>query len=114
MQRLGEITAVLNARNLRTGLIGRAVWVMTAAMFVASSRAALALGVWLFQRGEASLGAVCLVQYAAMTREPFHLVGSQLQEVARRFQPAASRTCWLCNRRWRTERWPTGPAARRR
>ncbi len=84
MRRLGEITAVLNARNLRAGLIGRAVWVMTAAMFVASSLAALALGVWLFQRGQATLGAVYLfVQYAAMMREPFYLVGSQLQEVQR-------------------------------
>jgi ATP-binding cassette, subfamily B, bacterial len=84
MRRLDEITGVLAARSLRAGLIGRAVWVMTAAMFVASSLAALALGVWLFQRGQASLGAVYLfVQYAAMMREPFYLVGSQLQEVQR-------------------------------
>jgi ATP-binding cassette, subfamily B, bacterial len=84
MRRLTEITGVLAARSLRAGLIGRAVWVMTAAMFVASSLAALALGVWLFQRGQATLGAVYLfVQYAAMMREPFYLVGSQLQEVQR-------------------------------
>ncbi len=84
MRRLTAITGVLAARNLRAGLVGRAVWVMTAAMFVSSSLAALALGVWLFQRGEASLGAVYLfVQYAAMMREPFYLVGSQLQEMQR-------------------------------
>ena len=75
---------MLAARNLRAGLIGRAVCVMTAAMFVAGSLAALALGVWLFQRGQASLGAVYLfVQYTAMMREPFYLIGAQLQEVQR-------------------------------
>jgi ABC-type multidrug transport system fused ATPase/permease subunit len=84
MRRLAEITGVLAARNLRAGLVGRAVWVMTAAMFVLSSLAALALGVWLFQRGQATLGAVYLfVQYAAMMREPFYLVGSQLQAAQR-------------------------------
>jgi ATP-binding cassette, subfamily B, bacterial len=84
MRRLGEITGVLNARNYHTARVGRAVWVMSAAMFAASSLAALALGVWLFQRGQASLGAVYLyVQYAAMMREPFYLVGAHLQEVQR-------------------------------
>ena len=84
MRRLADVTGVLNARTYRANRVGRAVWVMSAAMFVASSLAALALGVWLFQRREASLGAVYLfVQYATMLREPFYLVGAHLQEVQR-------------------------------
>lgn len=84
MRGLAEVTDVLYARTYRAGRVGRAVWVMSAAMFVASSLAALALGVWLFQRHEATLGAVYLfVQYAAMLREPFYLVGAHLQEVQR-------------------------------
>ncbi|HEY1751757.1 MAG TPA: ABC transporter ATP-binding protein [Caulobacteraceae bacterium] len=84
MGRLADVTGELGARTLRAGLVGRRVWVMTAAMFAASSLVALAMGVWLFQRGQASLGSVYLfVQYAAMMREPFYLVGSQLQAAQR-------------------------------
>lgn len=84
MRRLAAVTGRLNARSQRAARIGRGVWVMSAAMFVSSSLAALALGVWLFQRREASLGAVYLfVQYAAMLREPFYLVGAHLQEAQR-------------------------------
>jgi len=84
MRRLGEITGVLNARVHGAARVGRMVWAMSAAMFTAASLAALALGVWLFERREASLGAVYLfVQYAAMLREPFYLVGAHLQEAQR-------------------------------
>jgi ABC-type multidrug transport system fused ATPase/permease subunit len=84
MAGLEAVTGTLNARALRAARIGRAVWVLTAAMFVAASLTALGLGVWLFQHGQVSLGAVYLfVQYAAMMREPLNQIGSQLQDVQR-------------------------------
>ncbi len=84
MRGLDAITAVLNARSVRAGQVGRAVWVLTAAIFVISALTALSLGIFLFQRGQVSLGAVYLfVQYAAMMRDPLNQIGSQLQDVQR-------------------------------
>jgi ABC-type multidrug transport system fused ATPase/permease subunit len=84
MRGLEAITAVLNTRAVRAGQVGRAVWVLTAAIFVVSALTALSLGVFLFQRGAVSLGAVYLfVQYAAMMRDPLNQIGSQLQDVQR-------------------------------
>jgi ATP-binding cassette, subfamily B, bacterial len=84
MCRLGEITADLNARSLSAGQVGRAVWVLTAAIFALASLTALSVGVYLFQRGQASVGEVYLfVQYAAMMRDPLNQIGSQLQDVQR-------------------------------
>jgi ATP-binding cassette subfamily B protein len=84
MRRLSAITADLNARSLRAGQVGRAVWVLTAAIFALASLTALGVGVYLFQRGQASVGEVYLfVQYAAMMREPLNQIGSQLQDVQR-------------------------------
>jgi ATP-binding cassette subfamily B protein len=81
---LEAVTATLNARALSAAQVGRAVWVLTAAIFGVSSLTALGLGVWLFQHGQVSLGAVYLfVQYAAMMREPLNQIGSQLQDVQR-------------------------------
>ncbi len=116
MRRLGEVTGVLNARNVRAAMIGRAAWVMSAAVFVASSLAALALGVWLFQRREASLGAVYLfVQYAAMMRAPFYLIGAHLQELQRAggsWRRIAGLLTLAPKLEDGREEWPTGgPAA---
>ncbi|MFI4973411.1 MAG: ABC transporter ATP-binding protein [Caulobacterales bacterium] len=84
MDALGAITADLNARTLRAGQVGRAVWVLTAAIFLIGSLTALGVGVFLFQRGEASVGEVyLLVQYAAMMRDPLNQIGSQLQDFQR-------------------------------
>ena len=84
MRRLGEITADLNARSLRAGQVGRAVWVLTAAIFALASLTALGVGVYLFQRGQASIGEIYLfVQYAAMMRDPLNQIGSQLQDFQR-------------------------------
>ncbi|HEY3887988.1 MAG TPA: ABC transporter ATP-binding protein [Caulobacteraceae bacterium] len=84
MRGLGAITKVLNARSVRAGQVGRAVWVLTAAIFVISALTALSLGIYLFQHGQVSLGAVYLfVQYAAMMREPLNQIGAQLQDVQR-------------------------------
>jgi ATP-binding cassette, subfamily B, bacterial len=84
MRGLAAITAVLNARSVRAGQVGRAIWVLAAGMFVISTLTALSLGIYLFQRGEVSLGAVYLfVQYAAMMREPLNQIGAQLQDVQR-------------------------------
>lgn len=84
MRGLGAITQVLNARSVRAGQVGRAVWVLTAAIFVTSALTALSLGVFLFQRGQVSLGAVYLfVQYTAMMRDPLNQIGTQLQDVQR-------------------------------
>jgi ATP-binding cassette subfamily B protein len=84
MRGLSAITETLNVRAVRAAQVGRAVWVLTAAIFVASALTALSLGVYLFQRGAASLGMVYLfVQYAALLREPLNQIGSQLQDVQR-------------------------------
>ena len=84
MRRLSAITADLNARSLRAGQVGRAVWVLTAAIFALASLTALSVGVYLFQHGQASVGEVYLfVQYAAMMRDPLNQIGSQLQDVQR-------------------------------
>jgi ATP-binding cassette, subfamily B, bacterial len=84
MRGLGAITEMLNARSVRAGQVGRAIWVLTAAIFVISALTALGLGIFLFQRGQVSLGAVYLfVQYAAMMRDPLNQIGAQLQDVQR-------------------------------
>jgi ATP-binding cassette subfamily B protein len=84
MRGLARITAELNARSLRAGQVGRAVWVLTAAIFALASLTALGVGVYLFQHGQASVGEVYLfVQYAAMMRDPLNQIGSQLQDVQR-------------------------------
>jgi ABC-type multidrug transport system fused ATPase/permease subunit len=84
MRGLAKITETLNARAVRAAQVGRAVWVLTAAIFTASALTALSLGVYLFQHHAVSLGAVYLiVQYAALLREPLNQIGSQLQDVQR-------------------------------
>ena len=74
-----------NARSQRAGQVWRAVGVLTAAIFRAlASLSALSVGVYLFLRGQASVGEVYLfVQYAAMMRDPLNQIGSQLQDVQR-------------------------------
>ena len=84
MRGLDAITETLNARAVRAAQVGRAVWVLTAAIFAASALTALSMGVYLFQHGAVSLGTVYLfVQYAALLREPLNQIGSQLQDVQR-------------------------------
>jgi len=84
MRGLGAITETLNVRAVRAAQVGRAVWVLTAAIFAASALTALSLGVYLFQHGAVSLGTAYLfVQYAALLREPLNQIGSQLQDVQR-------------------------------
>ena len=84
MEGLEAITGVLNRRSVRAGQVGRAVWVLTAALFVVSSLTALSMGIYLFERGAVSLGAVYLFfLYAAMMRNPLNQIGSQLQDVQR-------------------------------
>jgi ATP-binding cassette, subfamily B, bacterial len=53
-------------------------------VFITGFGMALALGVWLFLHGQASLGEVyLLVQYTAMLRSPLETIGGQIQDLQR-------------------------------
>jgi ATP-binding cassette subfamily B protein len=81
--------AGLNARLTRAGV--RAIRVaaiyivlISNTVFISGYGVALALGVYLFQRGQASVGEIyLLVQYTAMLRAPLETIGGQIQDLQR-------------------------------
>jgi ABC-type multidrug transport system fused ATPase/permease subunit len=85
MRRLGELNARLTrmgVRAIRTVALYMAL--ITNSVFILGYGLGLALGVALFLRGEASVGAVYLiVQYTQMIRQPLEVIGMQMQEMQR-------------------------------
>jgi ATP-binding cassette subfamily B protein len=58
--------------------------VVANAVFILGFGMALALGVWLFQHGRASMGSVfLLIQYTTMMREPLETIGAQVGDLQR-------------------------------
>lgn len=79
-----DVSSALVASGVRAVFAGRMVLVLAAAIFVAGSIAALSIGIYLYNRHEASIGTVyLLVQYMAMTRAPLNQIGLQLQQMQR-------------------------------
>lgn len=84
MRRLGALNASLTKKGIRAVRIGTLIWVITNTMFTVGFGLALCLGVFLFGRGQASVGGVyLLLQYTAMLRAPLETIGSQIQDLQR-------------------------------
>jgi ATP-binding cassette subfamily B protein len=87
MRRMGEVNAELLDANVAAARRGHWIFLTASALFSIGFGLALALGVWLFQRGEATLGTVFMfMQYAGMMSLPIMLIGQQLQQ----FQQASA------------------------
>lgn len=81
MRRMGEVNAELLVANVAAARRGHWIFLTASALFSIGFGMALALGVWLFQRGEASIGTVFMfMQYAGMMSLPIMLIGQQLQQ----------------------------------
>ena len=85
MRGLSVLNDNLTARGVKAIRVAAIYIVLIAnGVFTAGFGMALGLGVWLFQRREASLGEVyLLVQYTAMLRAPLETIGGQVQELQR-------------------------------
>ncbi len=85
MRGLGALNDNLTARGVHAIRVAAIYIVLIAnGVFITGFGMALALGVWLFQRGQASLGEVyLLVQYTAMLRAPLETIGGQIQDLQR-------------------------------
>lgn len=85
MRRLGELNAKLTRQGIRAMRIASLYMVViTNTVFMLGYGLGLALGVVLFLRGEATIGAVYLiVQYTQMIRMPLETIGAQMQEMQR-------------------------------
>ncbi len=85
VERHDALSGILTRCGISAGLTNRAVWVLTAAIFLAGSLASLGIGIFMYQRGEATIGTVYLfVQYITiMTRAPLNQIGYQLQQAQR-------------------------------
>ncbi|MCA6278539.1 MAG: ABC transporter ATP-binding protein [Phenylobacterium sp.] len=87
MRRMGEVNAELLVANVDAARRGHWIFLTASALFSIGFGLALALGVWLFQRGEATIGTVFMfMQYAGMMSLPIMLIGQQLQQ----FQAASA------------------------
>ena len=87
MRRMGEVNAELLVANVDAARRGHWIFLTASALFSIGFGLALALGVWLFQRGEATIGTVFMfMQYAGMMSLPIMLIGQQLQQ----FQQASA------------------------
>ncbi|MCA3754751.1 MAG: ABC transporter ATP-binding protein [Phenylobacterium sp.] len=87
MRRMGEVNAELLVANVAAARRGHWIFLTASALFSIGFGLALALGVWLFQRGEATIGTVFMfMQYAGMMSLPIMLIGQQLQQ----FQAASA------------------------
>lgn len=85
MRRLGELNTELTRQGVRA-IRTAALYMMLLSngIFVFGYGLGLALGVALFLRGEATVGAVYLiVQYTQMIRMPLETIGNQMQEMQR-------------------------------
>jgi len=81
MRRMGEVNDELLVANVAAARRGHWIFLTASALFSIGFGMALALGVWLFQRGEASIGTVFMfMQYAGMMSLPIMLIGQQLQQ----------------------------------
>src|SRR6185312_3693464 len=85
MRRLGVLNDNLTDRGVRAIRVAAVYIVLIAnGVFILGFGMALALGVWLYERGQASLGEVyLLVQYTAMLRAPLETIGNQIQDLQR-------------------------------
>jgi ABC-type multidrug transport system fused ATPase/permease subunit len=85
MRGLGALNDNLTARGVHAIRVAAIYIVLIAnGVFITGFGMALALGVWLFQRGQASIGEVyLLVQYTAMLRAPLETIGGQIQDLQR-------------------------------
>ncbi len=85
MRGLGALNDNLTARGVRAIRVAAVYIVLIAnGVFIAGFGMALGLGVWLYLRGQASLGEVyLLVQYTAMLRAPLETIGGQIQDLQR-------------------------------
>jgi ATP-binding cassette, subfamily B, bacterial len=85
IRRLGALNGNLTAVGVRAIRVAAVYIVLIAnGVFIAGFGMALALGVWLFQHGQASIGEVyLLVQYTAMLRAPLETIGGQIQDLQR-------------------------------
>jgi len=87
MRRMAEVNAELLVANVDAARRGHWIFLTASALFSIGFGLALALGVWLFQRGEATIGTVFMfMQYAGMMSLPIMLIGQQLQQ----FQAASA------------------------
>ncbi|MCA3740593.1 MAG: ABC transporter ATP-binding protein [Phenylobacterium sp.] len=87
MRRMAEVNAELLVANVAAARRGHWIFLTASALFSIGFGLALALGVWLFQRGEATIGTVFMfMQYAGMMSLPIMLIGQQLQQ----FQAASA------------------------
>ena len=87
MRRMAEVNAELLVANVDAARRGHWIFLTASALFSIGFGLALALGVWLFQRGEATIGTVFMfMQYAGMMSLPIMLIGQQLQQ----FQQASA------------------------
>ncbi|HEY1752522.1 MAG TPA: ABC transporter ATP-binding protein [Caulobacteraceae bacterium] len=85
VRRLEGHNDTLTARGVRAIRVAAVYIVLIAnGVFIAGFGLALSLGVYLFQRREASLGEVyLLIQYTAMLRQPLETIGGQIQDLQR-------------------------------
>ena len=85
MRGLNALNSNLTDRGVKAIRVAAVYIVLIAnGVFIAGFGMALSLGVWLFQRGQATLGEVyLLIQYTAMLRAPLETIGSQIQDLQR-------------------------------
>jgi ATP-binding cassette subfamily B protein len=85
MRGLGGLNDRLTAAGVRAIRVAAVYIVLiTNAVFITGFGVALCVGVYLFQRGLASIGEVyLLVQYTAMLRAPLETIGNQIQDLQR-------------------------------
>lgn len=87
MRRMAEVNTELLISNVAAARRGHWIFLTASGLFSIGFGLALALGVWLFQRGEATIGTVFMfMQYAGMMSLPIMLIGQQLQQ----FQAASA------------------------
>ena len=87
LRRMDEVNRELLVANVAAARRGHWIFLTASGLFSVGFGLALALGVWLFQRREATLGTVFMfMQYAGMMALPIMLIGQQLQQ----FQAASA------------------------
>jgi ATP-binding cassette subfamily B protein len=108
MRRMAEVNAELLVANVDAARRGHWIFLTASALFSIGFGLALALGVWLFQRGEATIGTVFMfMQYAGMMALPIMLIGQQLQQ----FQAASASLKRIGDLRAITPTLTDGPGA---
>ena len=108
MRRMAEVNAELLVANVDAARRGHWIFLTASALFSIGFGLALALGVWLFQRGEATIGTVFMfMQYAGMMSLPIMLIGQQLQQ----FQAASASLKRIGDLRGITPTLTDGPGA---